>query len=408
MDRAHGWQLGAIVVGFVALPSSVGLAQFGLNDQPKLEKSIVYTRGEGDYAMFRVCGLVMTNRGTLLAYCEARRRETGDWGASDILVRSSSNGGATWNKPILLASSTAGFRQNPISVEHELAAPGEITIHNAIAIVDNKTKSVHFLYCVEYARCFYMRTDDEGKTFTHPVDITATFDRFHNDLSWRVLATGPGHGIQLDTGRLVVPIWLSTGTDGHTHRHSAVSVIYSDDHGRSWRPGEIAAAHPEPKNPSESTALQLADGRVLLNFRHESPSSLRGICISDDGATGWSSVRFDPQLPDPACMGSLLRISQSPEAARDRILFCNSHNPLDQRWRNLTLKLSYDEGQSWPIVKTLERGSVGYSDLALGHDGTFYCFYDRDSVGQLHRPNFLCLARFNLQWLTDGRDRFTR
>ena len=77
--------------------------------------------------------------------------------------------------------------------------------------------------------------DDDGKTFTEPVEITSAFEAFRPSYDWKVLATGPGHGIRLSNGRLLVPVWLSSGTGGHAHRPSVVSVVYSDDRGRTWR-----------------------------------------------------------------------------------------------------------------------------------------------------------------------------
>jgi sialidase-1 len=50
----------------------------------------------------------------------------------------------------------------------------------------------------------------------------------------------------------------------------------------------------------------------------------------------------------------------------------------------------------------LEPGYSGYSDLAVLPDGTILCLYERGAS----RPDFLTLARFNLEWLTDGKDSF--
>jgi sialidase-1 len=69
----------------------------------------------------------------------------------------------------------------------------------------------------------------------------------------------------------------------------------------------------------------------------------------------------------------------------------------------VTLKVSYDEGKTWPLVKALEPGRSGYSDLALGPDGMIYCFYERDNFGKNHHnTKHLCVARFNLEWLEEA------
>lgn len=351
----------------------------------------------------------MTTSGTVLAYCEARKGGQGDWGTIDILMRRSLDGGRTWEPRRKIVTPPRRVVQNPVALAQNLARPGEITVNNPVAIVETRPGVVHFLYCIEYARCYYMRSDDDGKTFTTPVDITGAFDRFRPEYDWKVLATGPGHGIRLRRGRLIVPVWLSTGTGGHAHRPSEVSVVYSDDRGKTWERGEMVVRHPHPKNPSETVPLELADGRVLLNIRHETPGIGRGVSISSDGATGWSETRYDAALPEPVCMGSIIRLSKKPRFEKNRVLFANPHNPTGRERRNVSIKLSYDEGETWPVMKTIESGTSGYSDLAVGPGGTVFCFYERGTVDESHyRTKTLCVARLNLEWITGGKDHLVR
>jgi sialidase-1 len=70
------------------------------------------------------------------------------------------------------------------------------------------------------------------------------------------------------------------------------------------------------------------------------------------------------------------------------------------------VKLSYDEGKTWPVSRVLEPGFSGYSDLAVGPDGTIYCLYERGSTDgkDIFATNYLTVARFNLEWLTEGKD----
>jgi sialidase-1 len=236
-----------------------------------------------------------------------------------------------------------------------------------------------------------------------------------------VLATGPAHGIQLKTGRLVVPVWLSTGTGGHAHRPSVTSTIYSDDGGKTWQRGEIAVPNTDEWiNPNETVVVELADGGVMLNVRSESKTHRRLVTVSRDGATGWSEPRFDPALLEPICMASIVRLTSKPNSDKNRILFANPHN-LERadgkeaagksRDRvNVSIKLSYDEGRTWPVNKTLEEGFSGYSDLAVLPDGTALCLFERGSTNGKPgvRTGSLCLARFNLEWLTDGKDSLSR
>src|SRR5688500_15545428 len=260
-------------------------------------KTDLFTAGEGGYALYRIPGVVVGAKGTVLAYCEARKTSASDWDQIDVMMRRSADGGRTWGPPRKVVEPPADARKNPVAAAQKLGKPGEITVNNPVAIAD-RGGAVHFLYCVEYARCFYVRSDDDGETFNVPVEVTATFEALRPRYDWKVIATGPGHGIQLKSGRLLVPVWLSTGTGGHAHRPSAVSVIYSDDAGQNWKRGDIVSNHPEPLlNPSETAAAQLADGRVMLNIRSESKARRRAVSFSKDGATGWTRPTFQDDLP---------------------------------------------------------------------------------------------------------------
>ncbi len=376
--------------------------------EPVFEHVVLFEAGKQGYAHYRIPGIVVTRqgtRGTLLAYGEARKHLKGDWGHIDILLRRSTDGGRTWG-PRRLIDIPGDFQRNPAAAKQKLGRDGEITKNNPVAIVDHKAGAVHLLVCVEYARCFVMTSTDDGQTFTKPVEITAAFDDFKKDYPWRVLATGPGHGIQLKNGRLIVPVWLATGEGGHAHRPSAVSVIYSDDHARTWRRGDIVVRDPDLANPSETAAVDLADGRVMLNIRNEGKPHFRAVSYSQDGATKWSAWRRDEGLPEPICMASLARLSHAAGAGKNRILFSNPNNPSGRERKNVSVRLSYDEGKTWPIVKTIDAGPSGYSDLAVGPDGTIYCFYEHGALeNNAYRTRSLRVARFNLEWLTDGRDR---
>jgi sialidase-1 len=354
----------------------------------------IFEGGKDGYVTYRIPALVMTARGTLLAFCAARK-DYSDWADIDIAMRRSTDGGRTWEPMRIIADG------------------GKPPADNPTPIVDRKTGAIHFLYQVNYARMYYMRSDDEGKTFSAPVDITATAEKFRPEYPWTVIAPGPGHAIQLGNGRLVVPVWMSPE---RAHRPSEVSTIYSDDGGATWQRGEILprVLH----HPSEHAALEMADGRVMLNIRNEGEEHLRAVSFSKDGATGWTRPEFHKALYEPVCMASLLRLSGGAgKKTKSRILFANPDSSalsgeVQSKYRmrqreNLTLRLSYDEGRTWPVSRTLEPGRSGYSDLAVGADGTIYCLYERGIAdgGRFVNKN-LGFARLTLEWLTGGKDKW--
>jgi len=380
--------------------------------EPLLEKQDLFVVGDDPaYKLYHIPGVVVTAKGTVLAWCEARQNPSGvsDWDDIRILLRRSTDEGRTWSAPKSIASVEGVKEKNPLALRMKNVDPKAVTYNNPVLIAGGEG-TVHMLFCLEYMRCFYQRSTDDGQTFGAPVEITSAFDGFRKGYDWKVLATGPGHSIQLRSGRLVVPVWLSTGEGGNAHRPSVTSTIYSDDAGRTWKAGEIAVPCTEEWiNPNETAAVELSDGRVMLNVRSESKAHRRLVTTSGDGAGGWSEPRFDGSLLEPICMAGLVRYDFG---GRSLVLFSNPHNLSKEKGReeagknrdrkNLNIKASQDEARSWAFDKTLEAGPAMYSDLAVTKGGTILCFYGRsgDNTGvAAFAGGRLTLARFNLEWL---------
>ncbi len=399
---------------------ALALATQSIAAAPFLEKSDLFTVGEDPaYQLYHIPGIVVTAQGTVLAWCEARKRSAGvsDWDDIRILLRRSTDEGKIWSAPKSIADVPGPKTKNPFSLKMKNVDPNDVTYNNPVLIAD-RDGTVHMLFCLEYMRCFYQRSTDDGVTWSAPVEITSAFEKFKASYDWKVLATGPDHAIQTTSGRLVVPVWLSTGTGGNAHRPSVTSTIFSDDAGKTWNAGDVAVPCTDDWiNPNETIAIELADGSVMLNVRSESKAHRRLVTVSKDGATGWSTPRFDDALLEPICMASIVRYSLASDGGKNRILFSNPDNlsradgkeaPGRSRDRkNVSVKLSTDEGQTWPVSKSIEPGPSMYSDIAVTKSGTILCFYGNSgaSAGLGHfAGGRLTLARFNLEWLTDGRD----
>ncbi len=379
-----------IIIAFICL-----LCHWGEASEPLLTKVDVFPAGMDNVRLYRIPGIVLTSEGTLLAYCEARRNSASDWGEIEVHLRRSLDGGITWEPAERIAHRGERMEGNPTRTtggEHEQ------TVNNPVAIIDRDTGAIEFLYCVNYAKCYSMRSLDDGLTWSPPIEITATFEPFRSRYDWKVIATGPGHGVQLKNGRLVVPIWLAYGKAG-AHSPSASATIYSDDHGATWLAGDIAVPDEgEFGDPNETMITTLSDDTVMLVTRSVSQPNRKLITYSKDGATNWSTPKFHDQLWEPICMASIISHPSRP----GMLLFSNPHSlrrdsegkevPAGRGTReNLSIKLSYDDGQSWPIQKTLERGPSAYSDLAVLPDGTVVCLYEGDQT--------IAAARFNIDWL---------
>ena len=139
----------------------------------ELKQAVLFQSRQGGYHTYRIPGLVVTARGTILAYCEARKDSPWDYGAIDILLRRSVDGGETWSEPTVL-----------------VAGGGEAA-NNAVMIVDPDTAVIHFLHCIGYKRCFYTLSHDDGLTFAPPTEITGVFEQYRPEYDWHLIATGP-------------------------------------------------------------------------------------------------------------------------------------------------------------------------------------------------------------------------
>ena len=212
---------------------------------------------------------------------------------------------------------------------------------------------------------------------------------------WTWYATGPGSGIQIEhgphQGRLVIPCDHIEAETRHYYSH----VIYSDDHGKTWQLGGSTPEH----QVNECEVVELPDGRLMLNMRnYDRASKNRQVALSDDGGATWKEQRFDPALIEPICQAAIERYrwpgERSGEGSKGAILFSN---PASREGRvNMTVRASFDEGQTWAASRVLHAGPSAYSDLAVLAQGDVGCLYE---AGHDHPYESIVFAAFPLDLL---------
>lgn len=337
----------------------------------------LFVAGAGGYHTYRIPALAVTRSGALLAFCEGRRDSRADYGQIDLLLRRSHDGGATWTDVQVIASGAGLTCGNPAPVVDR--ATGRIVL----TFCQNLAEGGEDLICAGQAprTVWLTHSADVGATWSPPTEITASVKR----PEWTWYATGPGHGIQLTGGRLLVPCdhmvgvaFARSADPQHSH------AILSDDGGATWRLGGIV-----PEGTNESTAVELSDGTVVINCRNRRGGGhARLVARSTDGGETFGAFRRDEALVEPVCQASLARLGAGHE-----VLFSN---PASLARENLTVRLSADGCRSWAAQRTVYAGAAAYSDLAVLPDGTICCLYERGVASPYEE---IALARFDRAWL---------
>ncbi|MFK4082822.1 exo-alpha-sialidase [Kribbella sp. NPDC020789] len=357
---------------------------------PSFAESILWDNTVDPLASYHVHGLAVLPNDTIIA-CTEGRHEVCDAGPHDLLIRRSTDGGRTWTPTYAVVPSVNGQSwANPAFVVDNVT--GEVFLFHGLCVRLPENTSCSS----DSSTVYVVSSTDGGATWGQPRDLTALFDQFpHN---WAMHGPGPGHGIQLTSGRLLLTVGHRTIITGvpAADRHYGVSTIYSDDHGATWHSGGEVPLGPDLPALGESRLAERADGSVVLNSRPGSGNDWpRAVAISNDRGLSWSRpvLDFGAGLFNGVDMG-FLRYTD------DRMLFSRPDAPMR---RNMTVSVSYDEGDSFRYSRVVNPGRSYYSDLARLSDGTIVLLYGRD--GDLDGfPRSVAVARFNLEWLTQGRD----
>jgi sialidase-1 len=363
-------------------------------DEPAVEQAPVFVSGEGGYHTYRIPSLLVTPKGTLLAFCEGRRKSRADSGDIDLLLRRSEDGGRTWGQPQVIWDDGANTCGNPCAVADDGGRIHLLLTHN---FGDDNEKEVKAGTGRGTRTVWACRSDDDGVTWTKPREITKDVKR----PEWTWYATGPGIGIRIahgsHAGRLIIPCDHSyhdpEGTRRDVESEYGSHVIYSDDRGETWRLGGAIA----PKM-NECQVAELADppGGLLLDMRSYRGRACRAQSTSTDGGLTWTEPRDVPELIEPVCQASLVRHSWPAVEKPGLLLFSN---PADLKQRiDLTLRASGDDGRSWSAGLTLNAGRSAYSCLAALPGGSAGCLYER---GENDPYEMIVFARVPADVLTD-------
>lgn len=357
-----------LVVGLFAAEVSVAAVR----------QTEVFISGQDGYHTFRIPAVITTPKGTVLAFCEGRKSGRSDTGDIDVVLKRSFDGGKTWQNLQTVWDDGANTCGNPCPViDRETGTTWLPLTHNLGQDTESQIQS----RTSQGSRTVWItKSTDDGATWTKPLEITASV----KNPDWTWYATGPGVGIQMSGGRLIIPCDHVLADSKARNAH----VIYSDDHGRSWKLGGTAGPQ-----CNECQIAELSNGSLQLNMRSYHGKNCRAVATSKDGGVTWSEATLDPALIEPVCQASLLRYSKTQEGGKSWLLFSN---PASLKRERMTVRLSRDDGQSWPSSGLLHAGPSAYSCLTVLSDGSIGCLYERGEKSPYERITF---ATFPVQWL---------
>lgn len=338
----------------------------------------VFISGKDGYHTYRIPAVETAPDGSLIAFAEARKYNASDPGYGkqdiDLVFKRSTDNGATWSGMTVLED------------------PGELwSAANAATLVDRTNGRLWVFYLrskpgkstetsrpgTDDMQTLARWSADNGRRWSEPMDLT-TVARDMNDPAWRASVPGPGGAIQIHSGRLLVPMWRAP---------FANFVIYSDDHGQTWKRSQLV---PNKAGGDENQLVELADGRILMDSRQET-GPRRSFSESGDGGLTWGEPRPGIQVTPVMC--AIERLPRRESGEISRILWSG---PPGKERRRLVLRLSEDEGKTFPAEKLISEEYAAYSDLTILRDGGVGVLWER---GVERGYQFITFTRIGRDWV---------
>ena len=320
---------------------------------------------KGNVACYRIPSLVVARNGDLIAAIDERGPSCADLKANDninIVMRKSKDNGKTWTDIRTLVDYPLGQSASDPSFITDGKTGTIFMFYNYMDL--NKAKDIYYLHV--------LKSTDNGESWSKAEDITSQISKPEWNGDFKFITSGKG--TQTASGVLL-----------HTlvNLKYGVFVFGSQDHGKTW------FLHDTPLKPAdESKIIELSDGSWMVNSRVNSPG-MRYVHISKDQGKTWAS-RPEPALMDPACNASIIRYNYK---NLNCLLFVNADSK-DTR-KNLSIKVSYDEGRTWSIGKTIYSGPSAYSDLVVMKSGDIGLLFEKNEYTEN------VFLSFSFQWIND-------
>lgn len=355
--------------------------------------------GQNGVHTSRIPGLATSRQGTLLAIFDARYESARDLqGHMDIALNRSFDGGRTWEpmQVVLDRKEWGGMPEKYNGVSDACILVDDRTGDIYVAglwmhgLLDAETgkwvegltaDSTRWLHqwrakgsqpgfgVKETSQFLITKSSDDGLTWSEPINITTAKKK-----EWWLFAPAPGQGITMSDGTLVFP------TQGRDEKGTSFSnITWSKDGGKTW-----VTSNPTTKNTTECAVVELQDGSLMLNMRDNrnrgnEEVNGRSVFVTNDMGVTWKEHPTSRNaLIEPTCMASLHTHRYMEDGVEKSLLLFVNPASTSKR-NNITLKVSYDGGNSWPEEKQIlldEYSGRGYSCITSMNDSTVGILYE--------------------------------
>lgn len=369
---------------------------------------------------FRIPALVVTKKGTIIAAADRRYNDPTDLGNNqviDVVVKTSSDMGDTWSDAITVLKANT-VRESYGDAFLMNAHDGSVLM-GVVAEPGIKGKADTWIF----------KSTDEGKTWTKITTLGANSALYADGTANKGFGAS-GQGLTLrygqNAGKLMFAFFQWNVSGG-----LSVSSIMSSDNGVSWtKTGSVTPSNPD-NDIDETKAIELSDGKILLNHRRNVKKGGRQWSKSTDGGKTWTSEGLDPEVNDPGNNADFARYEfyGRPVKTSGYVLMINSDGTANGKWffnrKKHTIRLTENEFNNgnptqtgkYAYTKMLAKDGAtrysGYPTISVLPDGSIITLTEEETATE--RPEIpgvsaggddydIIFRRFNLYWLSDGKE----
>lgn len=357
-----------------------------------LKRKLLFAPGDANSKNYRIPAIITAKDGSLVTVTDKRKYNQTDLPEDiDIVVRRSEDGGFTWSAPLTIAEGT-GYRQGfgDAALVHTTEENGLLCVFvGGEGIFNNSSPS-------NPTRTYICKSTDNGKTWTAPRDITnqlyGSACSVEERQGWYASFCASGNGLLTSEGRIM---FVAAVRENSSNTLSNF-VYYSDDNGETWNVSGRAKL-----GGDESKVTELNDGTILMSIRRQSKGARYYVKSTDKGLT-WGELSEWNEMIEPNCNGDIIRYTSTNDGyEKNRLLHSIPNNAINRE--NVSVFVSYDEGQTWPVKKSVCPTGSAYSSLAILPDGTIGAYVEEN----YNTENYsLYFNNFSLGWLTNGADTY--